>query len=219
MKLSIQLFLLIIFMLYILSFHLYVFDRQFGSEVVSSLFSVPKSSILLFPNMFFITGVLAFISKVHVKYLKTLFILWIVGTVMSSLWWLWLNGDEGNIIILIYKYAGDRVYIQELQSGYYLWFCSMFIGFSIILFQAVEDSVYKQYYLPVLLFLVLALGGSFSYQWSKSKIGFLKYGLEDLNVGQLNRAMANGAKLSWESSMVMSDVIDQYDSDNLDEVM
>ena len=168
--------------------------------------------LLLFPNTLFITTSLFFIFKMHRQFIVSLSIFFIVSIGVASIWWLELDAENGYKILL------TKAYMQELKSGYYLWFFSIFIGFSVILYDAVKGSKFKKAYWPILGVLILTLGITFNVKWSSSENVYnFNRGVENIDYKQFKKAFDHGKPLNVNSNKLQNfvkNILTKYTNEN-----
>ncbi len=193
---------------YFVSYGLNIYGEVLGYVAVINLIETQILSLTLLPNIFFVTVILVFLTNKHIKYSKTMLFLFAFSIIIASIWWLLLEkGRSGMTMLSLMK---SQTYIQEFKTGYYFWFLSIFVGFCVILYDALKNHSWKKYYWTVLVSLVIVLMISFSFQWSKSKIGYdFNNGIKTLNVSQFNDAIKNGADLDWDKD-IMSTSLKKY---------
>jgi hypothetical protein len=172
--------------------------------------------LTLLPNVFFTTALLFFVFDVHKKFPLSLIGFFIASIVVASIWWLLLDYDNGYKISLISSY------MQELKAGYYLWFLSIFIGFSVVVYDALKTTRLKKFYWPILGFILLILGVTFNAKWSTSKSVYdYNRGFENVNYSQFKQAFKNGKPLkvsSYKLKNFIKNILVKYDEENANTV-
>ncbi|WP_437370118.1 bifunctional serine/threonine protein kinase/MFS transporter [Maribacter litoralis] len=202
-------------LLYLVSYALYIYDDVIGASTFV-LLTDSMAVLTLLPNVFFTTALLFFVFDVHKKIPLSLIGFFIASIVVASIWWLLLDYDNGYKISLISSY------MQELKAGYYLWFLSIFIGFSVVVYDALKTTRLKNFYWPILGFILLILGVTFNAKWSTSKSVYdYNRGFENVNYSQFKQAFKNGKPLkvsSYKLKNFIKNILVKYDDENANTV-
>ena len=198
-----------------------IFLPMYGSEanlygIFYAVLTAKWLLLTLLPNILLITTFLAFYSNRHVNHLKKIILLGVLSILGASLWWLFLDEDQGYISSLAYEDGGFyRIYIQEYGLAYYFWLLSIIVSFGTVIYDAVkEQQANKKYYWPSILTAIVLLGSLFMYKYSKSEIGYnFDQGIKNMDHVQFKKALDAGADLKWNRT-VMSTILGSYTESN-----
>jgi len=199
---------------FLVYFSSYVLNIANATKGVSTFFLITDSLtvLTLLPNVFFITVLLAFLFKAHQKISTILSVFFIASLGIASIWWLVLDSENG------YEIAMINSYIQELKAGYYLWFISIAIGFSVVLYDAYKTTKTKKFYWPVLGVLMVVLGIAFYAKWSQSEDAYnFNRGVENLDYNQFNKAFTIGKPLkvpTYQLKGFVKKILSKYTNEN-----
>lgn len=202
-------------LVYLISYFLSI-DNEYNGLSTFFLLSDSLMVLTLLPNVFFTTALLFFVFKKHKQNLWFLFFLFISSVLIASIWWLMVGYNNGYKIVL------TNSYIQELRGGYYLWFLSIFSGFSVILYDAFKLTKTKKVFWPILGVLVLVLGIIFSANWSNSKNVYnFNRGLKNVDYNQFKKAFNSVKPLnvrSYDLKNFVKNILEKYNDGNAAEV-
>ena len=199
------------FLVYLISYFL---DIDNGHTGVSTVFLISDELgiLTLLPNVFFTTALVFFAFKEHKKNLWYLLALFIVSVGIASIWWLVLDYGNG------YKISMISSYMQELKAGYYLWFITILLSFTVILYDAFITYKLKKIYWPILGVLILVLGISFYTKWSNSEDVYnFNRGAENVDYNQFKKAFDYGKPLSvssYEIKNFVKKILTKYTNEN-----
>ncbi|QLG45069.1 serine/threonine-protein kinase [Costertonia aggregata] len=198
---------------YLISYLLNIYGNTTG---ISTIFLISDSLTVftLLPNIFFITALLFFVFQKHEKNLWVLLVLFVSSVGIASIWWLTVDYGNGYKIPLISSY------MQELKIGYYLWFISLFLGFSVLLFDAFKTTRHKKTYWPIVVTLILALGITFYSKWENSKNAYnFNRGVENIDYDQFKKAFDFGKPSKVSPSKLknfVKNMLVRYTDENAD---
>lgn len=199
------------FLVYLTSFFLNIYKNVIGASTFL-LIDDNLTVLTLLPNIFLMSALFFFLFKEYKEKNWLLWVMFVVSIFIASIWWLVLDYDNG------YKISLVDSYIQELKAGYYLWFFSIFTGFSIILYNAFKTSKVKKFYWPILGALVLTLGITFYGKWSNSKNAYnFNRGVENVDYNQFKKAFSSVKPLnvrSYDLKNFVKNILAKYNDRN-----